>query len=37
MDWALIAKISAFVLYLGAMVYVGLKTAGKNNTSSDFF
>lgn len=37
MDWALFAKILAFVLYLGAMVYVGLKSASKNNTSSDFF
>ena len=37
MDWTLIAKISAFVLYLGVMIYVGLSNASKNNTSSDFF
>ena len=37
MDWALIAKISAFVLYLGAMVYVGLKTAGKTILHRTFF
>lgn len=37
MDWTLIAKISAFVLYLGVMIYVGLSNTSKNNTSSDFF
>ena len=33
----MIAQIIAFVLYLGLMVYVGLRTAKDNNTSSDFF
>lgn len=33
----MIAQIIAFVLYLGLMVFVGLKTAKSNETSSDFF
>ena len=32
-----IAKLLAFVLYLGIMIYVGLKNASKNNSSADFF
>lgn len=32
-----IAKIIAFVLYLGFMIYIGLKSASKNNDSADFF
>lgn len=31
------AKIAAFVIYLGIMIYVGLKNASKNNNSADFF
>lgn len=31
------AKIAAFVIYLGFMIYIGLKNAGKNNNSADFF
>jgi sodium/proline symporter len=37
MDFVMIAKIAAFVLYLGIMIYIGLKNANKNNSSSDFF
>ncbi len=37
MDSVLIAKICAFVLYLGFMIYIGLRNANKNNSSSDFF
>ena len=33
----MIAKIIAFALYLGFMVYIGLRNAKKNNNSSDFF
>ena len=33
----MIAKIIAFALYLGFMVYIGLRNAKKNNSSSDFF
>ena len=33
----MIAKIIAFVLYLGMMVYIGLRSANKNNSASDFF
>ena len=33
----MIAKIAAFVIYLGIMIYVGLKNASKNNSSADFF
>lgn len=32
-----IAKIIAFVIYLGLMIYVGLRNANKNNSSADFF
>ena len=31
------AKIAAFVIYLGIMIFVGLKNASKNNSSADFF
>ena len=37
MDSTMIAKIIAFVIYLGLMIYIGLKNANKNNSSSDFF
>lgn len=37
MDSTMIAKIIAFVLYLGMMIYIGLKNANKNNSASDFF
>ena len=33
----MIAKIIAFVLYLGFMIYIGLRNAGKNSSSADFF
>lgn len=33
----MIAKIVAFVIYLGIMIYVGLRNASKNNSSADFF
>ncbi|MCR5188930.1 MAG: sodium/proline symporter PutP [Treponema sp.] len=33
----MIAKILAFVLYLGFMIYIGLRNASKNSTSADFF
>ena len=32
-----VSKIIAFVLYLGVMIYVGLRNASKNNSSADFF
>ena len=32
-----VAKIMAFVLYLGFMIYIGLRSASKNNSSADFF
>ena len=37
MDSTVIAKICAFVIYLGFMIYIGLRNANKNNSSSDFF
>ncbi|WP_294428667.1 sodium/proline symporter PutP [uncultured Treponema sp.] len=37
MDSTMIAKLVAFVLYLGFMIYIGLRNANKNNSSSDFF
>lgn len=37
MDLSVIAKIVAFALYLGLMVYVGLRHAKGNNSASDFF
>ncbi|MCI5472974.1 MAG: sodium:proline symporter, partial [Spirochaetia bacterium] len=37
MDLSVIAKIAAFVLYLGAMIFVGLRNAKNNNSASDFF
>ena len=33
----MIAKIAAFVIYHGIMIYVGLRNASKNNSSADFF
>lgn len=33
----MVAKVLAFVLYLGFMIYIGLRSAGKNSSSSDFF
>ena len=33
----IVAKIIAFVLYLGMMILVGIKSANKNNSSADFF
>ena len=33
----LIAKILAFALYLGFMVYIGLRSAKSNNSAKDFF
>ena len=33
----LVAKIIAFVLYLGFMIYIGLRNAKKNNSPKDFF
>ncbi|MBR0033342.1 MAG: sodium/proline symporter PutP [Treponema sp.] len=33
----LIAKIIAFGLYLGFMIYIGFRNTGKNNSASDFF
>lgn len=33
----MVAQICAFAIYLGLMVFVGLKTAKGNNTASDFF
>lgn len=33
----MIAKILAFILYLGFMIYIGLRNASKNSTSADFF
>lgn len=33
----IVAKIAAFVIYLGLMVFIGLKSASKNNSSADFF
>ena len=33
----MIAKIAAFVIYLGIMIYVGLGNASTNNSSADFF
>ena len=37
MDWQIIAKILAFVVYLALMVFVGLRSVGANKSSSDFF
>lgn len=37
MDSVTIAKLLAFVIYLAAMVFVGMSSAGKNNDASDFF
>lgn len=33
----MVAKVLAFVLYLGIMIYIGLRSASKNNSSADFF
>ncbi|MCR5217610.1 sodium/proline symporter PutP [Treponema sp.] len=37
MTLATVAKLIAFALYLGMMVYVGFRSVKKNNSSSDFF
>ena len=37
MDSVLIARIAAFVLYLGFMIYIGLRNMKKNATAGDFF
>lgn len=37
MTLQMVAQIVAFVLYLGLMVFVGLRSAKSNSTSSDFF
>ncbi len=37
MDMTLVAKVAAFVLYLGMMIFIGLRNANKNNNASDFF
>ena len=37
MDSTIIAKIVAFTLYLGLMIFVGIRYANKNSNSSDFF
>lgn len=37
MSSQMIAELIAFILYLGLMVWVGLRTAKSNETSSDFF
>ena len=37
MNIQLLAKIIAFVLYLGFMIYIGLRNAKKNNSPKDFF
>lgn len=37
MDSSMAAKVAAFVLYLAFMVFIGLRNAGRNTGSSDFF
>ncbi len=37
MSSAMIQEIIAFVLYLGIMIYIGIRFMGKNNNSEDFF
>lgn len=37
MTLGMVAQIIAFVLYLGLMVFIGLRTAKGNNTAQDFF
>ena len=37
MDAVFFAKVAAFVLYLGMMIFIGLRSASKNNSSADFF
>lgn len=37
MDLALFARLSAFVLYLSFMVFIGIRYIGKNDSSSAFF
>ena len=34
---AMVQQILAFVLYLGMMIFIGLKFMRKNNSSEDFF
>ncbi len=37
MSSALVARILAFALYLGFMIFIGLRAMGKNKNSEDFF
>ncbi len=37
MSLVMVAKILAFTLYLGFMIYIGLRSAGKNTSAADFF
>ena len=37
MSVQVVAKIVAFVLYLGFMIYIGLRSAKNNNSPKDFF
>ncbi len=37
MNLQTIARLIAFILYLGMMIYIGLRYMKKNNSSSDFF
>ena len=37
MDAQSAAKLVAFLLYLGFMIYIGLRNASRNNSASDFF
>ena len=37
MDIEMVARVTAFVLYLSAMIFIGLKYMKKNKSSSDFF
>ena len=37
MDSQTIAKIIAFILYLGFMVYIGVRSSRKTNNAKDFF
>ena len=37
MSGSMIQMMTAFVLYLGMMIYIGISFMGKNNSSEDFF
>lgn len=37
MDSVFIGKLIAFIIYLGFMIFIGLRYASKNNSTSDFF